>query len=406
MKTEQIEDLYGLNVSRRQSVVIERGSGVWVWDSQGRKLLDFTAGWGVTCLGHSHPLITQTIAEQAGKIIQNPNSGFTYSPARARLMQELVAVLPPGLTKLWFANSGAEANDAALKIARKVTGRQAVVALQGSFHGRTLAALSVSGSAANSARFLPRLPDHEFVPVNVSDVLRSKINTHTAAVILELIQGEGGVRSLDPLYLNQLKTLCSEHGCLLIVDEVQTGFCRTGDFFAVDRYGVRPDIMTMGKGIAGGLPFAALAMTESVAAGLSRGDHGGTYCGNPLSCAVSAEVVHYLRTHNIAARVSRQGARAIADLISLQREFPTLIKEIRGVGLMLAIELTDDALVWPLTDICLEFGLLVTPTRDAVVRLLPSLLLTDAEWEHGLQLLRSALASLWVSGQWASMQSA
>lgn len=406
MKTQHIEDLYGLTVTQKQPLAITHGQGVWVWDEHGRRLLDCTSGWGVTCLGHSHPVITQAITEQAGKIIQNPNSGFTYSPARSALLQELVLLLPAGMSRVWFANSGAEANDAALKIARKVTGRQAVVAVRGAFHGRTLAALSVTGNSANAARYLPRLPDHTFIELNNTKEIVSGISSVTAAVILELVQGEGGVRAADRDFVAQLQRRCKETGALLIVDEVQTGFCRTGTFFACDQYDLQPDLMTLGKGIAGGLPFAALAMTQQVADGVKRGDHGGTYCGNPLACAVSLEVLRYLRQHRIAESVQQLSGHAMRELQALQQEFPILIREVRGVGLMLALQLVSDDLVWPLTDACLAQGLIVTPTRDGVVRLLPSLLITAEEWQQALVMLRAALADLWVTNQWASMQTA
>ncbi|MDP2127986.1 MAG: aspartate aminotransferase family protein [Pseudohongiella sp.] len=396
MLVQEIEDSFGLQVCKKQSLVIERGLGVWVWDTAGEKYLDFTAGWGVTCLGHAHPLIVETISKQAALIIQNPNSGFTYSPARAELILELQKVLPDSLTRMFFANSGAEANDAALKLARKITGRSKVVSLHGSFHGRTLATLSVSGGPQNGARYLPRVPGQNFCLHNNGAELGDHVDDSVAAVILELVQGEGGVRAMDASFVKQVRALCDRHGCLMIIDEVQTGFCRTGRFFATDYYDVQPDILTMGKGIAGGLAFAALAMSEHVASAVELGDHGGTYCGNPLSCAVAAGVTRYLREHNIAAQVSGLGALAIEDLLELQQQFPDMIRQVRGRGLMLALELHSDDMVWPLTDSCQQKGLLVTPTRNAVVRLLPSLLLTEREWSIGVQRLASALSALQV----------
>lgn len=394
MLVQEIEDSMSLQVCRKQSLVIERGQGVWVWDAAGERYLDFTAGWGVTCLGHAHPLLVQTISAQAARIIQNPNSGFTYSPARAELLLELSKVLPSTLSRMFFANSGAEANDAALKLARKVTGRSTVIALAGSFHGRTLATLSVSGGAWNAQRFQPRVPGNHFCVANDATELAAMLDDTVAAVIVELVQGEGGVRAMDTGFVRQLQEICRQHGCLLIVDEVQTGFCRTGRFFACDYYALQPDILTMGKGIAGGLAFAALAMNERVAAAVELGDHGGTYCGNPLSCAVAAAVTRLLREQDVAAQVAALGVSALEDLWALQAEFPTLLKQVRGRGLMLALELQHDALVWPLTDACQQCGLLVTPTRNAVVRLLPSLLLTPEEWQQGVSRLREALLLL------------
>jgi acetylornithine/N-succinyldiaminopimelate aminotransferase len=211
------------------------------------------------------------------------------------------------------------------------------------------------------------------------------------------VQGEGGVRPLDKAYVKHLRDLCDRHQCVLIIDEVQTGFCRTGRFFATDAYEVAPDIMTMGKGIAGGLPFAAMAMTASLADAVELGDHGGTYCGNPLSCAVAAQVIRYLNENQIADKVAELGVVAVQDLLRLRDRFPDVIKDVRVLGLMMAIELNHDRHVWPLTDFCLQRGLLVTPTKNAVVRLLPSLLLTQEEWREGVSRLESALSMLAVT---------
>ncbi|MDP2139444.1 MAG: aspartate aminotransferase family protein [Gammaproteobacteria bacterium] len=391
MSTIAIEDHHGLSVCQKQPVAIERGLGSYVWDEQGRRYLDFTAGWGVTCLGHSHPVIVSAISEQAGRIMQNPNSGFTYSPVRARLLTLLQQVLPPGLARVFFANSGAEANDAAVKLARKVTGRPQVIAVQGSFHGRTLGTLSLSGSSANAEKFLPRVPGNIFVPFGDIESLALAMTEQVAAVILEPVQGEGGVRVPPAGYLRAVVELCQANGTLFIADEVQTGFCRTGHFFAVDAEGVTPDILTMGKGIAGGYPFAALALTESVANGVNKGDHGGTYCGNPLGCAVSIAVVNFLVQHDIADRVATMGHHALQVLKTLALEFPLQIAEVRGQGLLIGIQMQDDQLVAQLTEICLHKGLMITPTRGAVLRIIPGLLLSMTELEEGISILASAL---------------
>ena len=396
MNTIRIEDEFGLTVCQKQPVTIERGLGSYVWDEDGRRYLDFTAGWGVTCLGHSHPVIVNAVSEQAGKLMQNPNSGFTYSPARARLLTLLQQVLPGALARVFFANSGAEANDAAVKLARKVTGRPQVIAVQGSFHGRTLSTLSLSGSPVNAEKFLPHVPGNVFAPFGDIDALAKLMNEparkeQVAAVILEPVQGEGGVRVPPPGYLQAVASLCKAHGALFIVDEVQTGFCRTGQFFAVDADGVEPDILTMGKGIAGGFPFAALALTEAVAAGVNKGDHGGTYCGNPLGCAVSAAVIDFLLQNQIADHVAALGHVALQRLKKLEVKFPQQIAEVRGQGLLIGIQMHDDQQVAELTASCLQKGLMVTPTRGAVLRIIPSLLLTTAELEEGITILTSAL---------------
>ena len=392
MNSIEIEDSLGLTICMKQPVAIERGLGSYVWDDKGARYLDFTAGWGVTSLGHSHPVLVSAIQEQAARIMQNPNSGFTYSPVRGRLLTLLQEVLPQGMTRVFFANSGAEANDAAVKLARKVTGRPEVIAVAGSFHGRTLGTLSLSGGTDNAAKYLPLVPDNIFVPFGQVDALAAALSDRVAAVILEPVQGEGGVRVPPKGYLQDVAALCEAHGALLIADEVQTGFCRTGSFFAVDAEQVRPDILTMGKGIAGGFPFAALALTEAVAAGVNKGDHGGTYCGNPLGCAASLAVLRYLLEHKIAERVTRMGQFALQHLVRLAQRYPEYIVQVRGRGLLIGLQMHNDAQVTELTERCLVLGLMVTPTRNAVLRIIPNLLITKDELLSGFETLESALA--------------
>ena len=392
MNSIEIEDSLGLTICMKQPVAIELGLGSYVWDDKGARYLDFTAGWGVTSLGHSHPVLVSAIQEQAAKIMQNPNSGFTYSPVRACLLTLLQEVLPQGLTRVFFANSGAEANDAAVKLARKVTGRPEVIAVAGSFHGRTLSTLSLSGGSDNAAKYLPLVPDNIFVPFGEVDTLAAALSDRVAAVILEPVQGEGGVRVPPKGYLQNVAALCEAHGALLIADEVQTGFCRTGSFFAVDAEQVRPDILTMGKGIAGGFPFAAFALTEAVAAGVNKGDHGGTYCGNPLGCAASLAVLRYLLEHKIAERVTRMGQFALQHLERLAQRYPESIVQVRGRGLLIGLQMHNDAQVSELTERCLALGLMVTPTRNAVLRIIPNLLITKDELLGGFETLESALA--------------
>lgn len=391
MNSIEIEDSLGLAICMKQPVVIERGLGSYVWDDNGIQYLDFTAGWGVTSLGHSHPVLVAAIQEQAGKLMQNPNSGFTYSPVRARLLTLLQQVLPAGLTRVFFASSGAEANDAAVKLARKVTGRPDVIAVAGSFHGRTLSTLSLSGGSDNAAKYLPLVPGNQFVPFGDIDALAAALTDRVAAVIVEPVQGEGGVRVPPPGYLQALAQLCHANGSLLIADEVQTGFCRTGTFFAVDAQNVQPDILTMGKGIAGGFPFAAFAMTEAVAARVSKGDHGGTYCGNPLGCAAAFAVVSHLLERDVAGRVADIGKLAMAQLQVLAQKYPDFVVEVRGRGLLIGIQMHSDAQVSEVTQGCLALGLMVTPTRNAVLRIIPNLLITEAELLTGLALLETAL---------------
>lgn len=393
MSTITTENTLGLSFSERLELSFTHGSGSQVWDEAGRAYLDFTSGWGVTCLGHSHPVVVAAINAQAQRLMQSPNAGFTYSPERARLLRTLQTVLPSSLVRTYFCNSGAEANDAVLKLARKITGRSTVVSTLGSFHGRSMATLSVSRGPENPARFTARPTDTRFVPYGELAALTAAVDADTAAVIVEPVQGEGGVRIPPDQWLGHASALCRRHGALLIVDEVQTGFCRTGRFFA-HQHGptpVAPDIMTMAKGIAGGFPFAAFAVGARVADRLDRDDHGGTYCGNPLGCAVADAVISFLRDNNVADGAERKGAWLLQRLQQLQERYPGLLREVRGRGLLCAVEFHDPAQVKALTRICAERGLLVVPTRNGVIRLLPDLLITQARLEEGLAILAQTL---------------
>jgi len=243
---------------------------------------------------------------------------------------------------------------------------------------------------------LPPSTQTRFVQFNDFPALSEELDDNTAAVILEPIQGEGGVRIADSEYLQQLSSLCKNHKAMLIVDEVQTGFCRTGKFFAIEQQlaEIEIDILTMGKGIAGGFPFAAFAVSRDVDQGISLGDHGGTYCGNPLGCAIAADVIGYLRDNNIAERVRLMGKNLQEQLKLLGKKHRNIVESVRGEGLLWALQLSDDALVERLTAACLQRGLLVTPTRNGVLRLIPSLLLSNEELIEAVEILDSALASV------------
>jgi len=391
-----VEDRRGIQFCSRQKLVVERGQGTLVWDVEGARYLDFTSGWGVTCLGHGHPVVVDALCRQSAKVMQNPNSGFTYSVARAELLALLAPLLPGSLQRTFFANSGAEANDAAIKLARKVSGRPRIVSTIDSFHGRTFNTLSVSGGRNNVSRYSPCYPYTDFVPFGDLPQLERALNDEIAALIVEPVQGEGGVRIPPRGFLSKASRLCKERGVLLIVDEIQTGFCRTGKLFALQHATetVQTDFLTLGKGIASGFPFAGFAVTEEVADKIEKGDHGGTYCGNPLGCAVSTAVINYLLEHDVAAQVERKGQLLLAGMRQLWRKYSHYIVDARGVGLLTAFELANDALVAELTDSCQQLGLLITPTRNAIVRLIPDLLVSEAHIEQALLMLDHAFASL------------
>ena len=375
-------------------VSIERGDGVFVWDEEGKKYIDFTSGWGVTCIGHAHPIITEALCNQSKKIIQNPNSGLTYSPVRASLLSLMIRILPPNLTRVFFSNSGAEANDAAIKLARKATGRTDVISTNMSFHGRTISTASATGQAKHRDKFKPLMPGYRFVPFNDAGALKSTMDENTAAVILEPIQGEGGVCIPSEGYLEEVSRLCKSNGSLLIVDEIQTGFWRTGSVFAISDLDVKADFLTMAKGIAGGFPFGAFAMSNIVAENIEKGDHGGTYCGNPLGCAVSIAVLGYLIDHDIASNVKTVGGFALNQLNLFKQEFSEIITDVRGKGLLLAIEFKNDEIAKKMFDLGFEKGLLLNITQGKVIRIFPALNITRDEMEEGLVIIKEIMSLL------------
>ena len=390
-KTIQLEDKYSPPFFRKIPVSIERGAGVHVWDEEGNRFLDFTSGWGVTCLGHAHPVITDALMEQGRKIIQNPNSGLTYSPVRARLLSLMAEILPAPLTRVFFSNSGAEANDAAIKLARKVTGRPDVIAMEQSFHGRTISTASATGQIKHREKFNPLMPNYRFVPYDDLEALRRAFNNNVAALIIEPIQGEGGVIIPADGYLQEVGRLCKANGSLLIIDEIQTGFCRTGPMFAISPLNVAADFMTMAKGIAGGFPFGAFAVSEAVAQKLEPGDHGGTYCGNPLGCAVAYAVIKYLLDHNVSAAVAKTGGFALDRMRKWMRAYPERIKNVRGRGLLLAIEFCDEKTAGEVTAACLDRRMFVRQTQGNVIRIFPALNIKQEDMEEGLMLLEEAI---------------
>ncbi len=390
-KTIQTEDRYSPPFFKKIPVSIERGAGVYVWDEEGNRYLDFTSGWGVTCLGHAHPAITAALLEQAGRIMQNPDSGLTYSPVRARLLELLGEIIPPPLTRIFFSSSGAEANDAAIKLARKVTGRLDVISMEQSFHGRTISTASATGQAKHREKFNPLMPNYRFIPYNDLGALKKALDGKVAALITEPIQGEGGVVVPADDYLREAGRLCKANGTLLIVDEIQTGFCRTGPMFASSPSGAEADFMTMAKGIAGGFPFGAFAMTEAVAAKLEQGDHGGTYCGNPLGCAVACAVIRHLIDNDIPSSVAATGAFALGRLRQWMETYPERIADVRGKGLLMVIEFRDEKTAADVAAECLGRRLFVRQTQGRMIRIFPALNIKHEEMEEGLLLLEEAV---------------
>lgn len=393
-ETIAIENAHTPPFFTKTPISIDRGEGVTVWDEEGNRYLDLTAGWGVTCIGHAHRVIQAALAEQGARILQNPDSGLTYSPTRARLLSLLVEVLPANLTRVFFSNSGAEANDAAIKLARKVTGRTDVVATERSFHGRTISTLSATGQAKHRDKFNPLMPGYRFVPYDDIEALQRVLDGDVAAVIVEPVQGEGGVRIPCAGYLENVSRLCRANGSLLIVDEIQTGFCRTGPMFAVGATGAEADFLTMAKGIAGGFPLGAFAVSEEVSARLEKGDHGGTYCGNPLACAVAHAVIRYLVDNDISARVVELGESALAEMMRWRQAYPGVVVDARGKGLLLLVEFCDEATASRIAADCLSRRVFVRQTQGNGIRVFPALTIRREELMAGLCVLRQALEAV------------
>ena len=393
-KTFEIEDKYMAPFFVKQKISIDRGEGIFVWDEDGNRYMDFTSGWGVTCIGHAAPVIAEALNSQGKKMLQNPNSGLTYSPARAGLLSVLMKVLPSHLTRVFFSNSGAEANDAAIKLARKVTNRLDVISTHQSFHGRTISTASATGQASHREKFNPLMPNYRFVTYGNLDELEDALDENVAAFIIEPIQGEGGVHIPSQEYLKKAQGLCRKNGTLMIADEVQTGFCRTGPMFVSGHLGIEVDFLTMAKGIAGGFPFGGFAMTEKVAQAFEIGDHGGTYCGNPLGCAVAHAVIQYLVKNNISDHVARMETICLDTMGQWKNRFPAAIVDIRGKGLLLMVEFSTPELAGNVSDECLKQGLFVRQTQGVGIRVFPALNIREEELKQGLAIMQSAIETV------------
>ena len=376
-------------------VVPVAGEGLWLQDIMGRRYLDFTSGIGVTSLGHAHPAVLQALQQQAGRLWHIGN-GFTNEPV-LRLARALTTL--SFAERVFIANSGAEANEAALKLARKHhalrgTGRSRIVSCLQSFHGRTLFTVSVGGQPKYTEGFEPLPGGISHVPFNDIAAAEAAIGDDVCAVIVEPVQGEGGVKPADAAYLRALRRLCDERGALLIFDEVQCGMGRTGRLFAHEHSGVVPDILTTAKALGNGFPVGAMLTRCDIAAAFAPGTHGTTYGGNPLACAVALAVVETIARPAFLQRVREAGERLRDGLAALQSAFPTLFAEVRGCGLMLGLALADAqrGRAKEFVRLCERHHLLVLMAGPDVVRLLPALVVSDGEIDEALARLRTCAA--------------
>ena len=384
--TIDLENMYGSGVYSKRPVVIVRGSGASLWDAEGREYIDCTAGYGVANIGHGRPEIAAAIAAQAQRLITCPE--IVYNDVRARLLERLAGLTPEGLSHIFLCNSGTEAVEGALKFARLATGRPGIVAALRSFHGRTMGALSTTWEPHYREPFAPLIPGVTHLRYNDLAAAEAAINEQTAAVIIELVQGEGGVHVASEEYVQGLARLCGERGALLIIDEVQTGFGRTGSLFACNHYDLRPDILCVAKSLAGGIPMGAVCLGPRVieSGRITKGIHGSSFGGNPLACASALATLDILEQEALAERAATLGARALERL----RAWHTpLIREVRGRGLLLGIELSRR--VQPYLEALLERGVLALQAGPNVIRLLPPLVIKDKQLEHVLDVLEELL---------------
>jgi len=366
-----------------RGLTLVRGEGSYLWDDKDRRYLDLMTNYGVNLLGHTHPLVTDAIKFQASRLT-NAHQSFD-TPARQDFLDALGSLLPPPLSRISFGNSGAEAIEAALKFARVATGRIGVIATHRAYHGRTFGALSATADAKYRDPFAPMLEGVRHVPFDDLDAVDGVLDDSVAAVIVEPIQGEGGVRVPADGYLRGIRERCDARGILLICDEIQTGF-RTGSPFAFTREDIVPDILCLSKSIANGLPIGVTVTTEAVSERVPKGSHGSTFAGNPLVCAAGAATLRVLGDGELHARAAQAGARFQQKIRDLR--LPQ-IREVRGRGLMLAVELKKPAT--PVIKAMQERGVLVLPGGGTVIRFLPSILIQDDQLDEGIAVLGEAL---------------
>jgi acetylornithine/LysW-gamma-L-lysine aminotransferase len=362
------------NVFAKRAIVITRGKGAFLWDVSGKEYIDCMGSYGVALLGHCHPKVVAAVQAQAEKLISCHAS--LYNDKRTEFLQKLTAITPQGLNKAFLSNSGAEAVECAIKLARKFTGKPEIIAMMGGFHGKTMGALSATWDKKYREPFLPLVPEFKHVPPDNLEKLREAISDKTAAVLLEPVRGEGGVRVPPDGFLQGVRQLCSEKNVLLILDEVQTSFGRTGKLFACEHWGVVPDVMCLAKPFAGGLPIGITVARENVMSALKLGEHSTTFSGSPLVCAAGCAAIDALVEENLTERAATLGKYFRAKLDELQAKH-RIIKEVRGLGLMLGMELRFD--VFNIIVKAAERGVLILDAGRNVLRFLPPLTI---EKEH------------------------
>lgn len=388
---EETEKYY-LPVFGRYPMVMELGQGCRVWDNEGNEYVDAFAGIAVNSLGYNHPVLVKAISEQAGKLMHCSNLYYTEIQAKAlRVVAEAT-----GMDRIFFANCGAEGNEGAMKLARKYGVSKAptkykIISADESFHGRTFDTLAATGHDYYHVGYGPLSPGHVLVPYGDIKALEAQMDDDVCAVLLEPIQGEGGVHVPPAEYLQQVRALCDKHDALLIFDEVQTGVARTGKWFAYMHSGVKPDVLTFAKGIGGGFPVAGFAVPERLAHVFKPGDHGGTFGGNPLACAAVYATLTTIKSEGLVDKVAEKGEYFKNELRKLQEKYPDKVTDVRGCGLMLGMEVAGEGK--PIVESCLENNVIVNCTAGNVIRIVPPLIISKEEIDIVVAALDKALAA-------------
>ncbi len=380
---QAIEHEYGVALQAKRDLVAVRGSGASLFDESGQEYIDCVGGIGVASLGHSHPKLVEAIKQQAETLITCPN--ILYNDVRSKLLKKLIEVTPASLTRAYLCNSGAESVEAALKFSRLHSGRSNFVTAMRGFHGRTMGAVSATHTPKYREAFQPLIPGFEYVPFNKIEKLEAVVNDNTAAVMFELVQGEGGVNPVQADYLAAVRELCSERGVLLIVDEIQTGFCRTGKFFACEHYDLQPDIMCVAKAMGGGVPIGATLLSSEIQ--IEPGLHGTTFGGNPLACAAALAAIEVYQSQDLAGRAAELGEYFESQLNAADL---TQVRAVRRLGLMIGIELKQK--VQDKLAELLRHHIIALPAGPNVIRLLPPLVIKKEQIDVVVATLRKILA--------------
>ena len=385
-RIEELEETYGAPAFKKFPLSIVRGKGSVVWDSDGKEYVDFMTGIGVALIGHSNDLVVQAIKEQADQLITC--HGTFYNDARAGFMERLVRAAPKGLSKALLTNSGTESVEAAIKLARRHTARKRVVSMKGAFHGKTYGSLSATWNKKYREPFGPLLEGFDFAEYGDPASLSQLVGDDTAAVLAEPVQGESGVIIPPPDYFKQVREICDRKGALLILDEIQTGLGRTGRMWASEHWGVVPDIMTVSKGLGGGVPIGAAVATDEVAGSLKGGEHTSTFAGNPLSCAAGSAALDFIVQNDLPRQAREKGEKMKAGLSKIASEH-RLAKEVRGLGLMLAMQMRVDIHSQLLS--AEDKGIIFAYSGRDTFRFLPALVIQENQISKGLEVLERVI---------------